>query len=458
MADIKRQIETWVRQAAVTALGEGGDTDPLLRPSKDPKFGDYQANLAMSLAKTLGKKPREIGEQIADCLRQSESGAAFEMIEVAGPGFINLKLTREALNRSVREMFDDDRLGVPEKASPEIVVVDYSSPNLAKEMHIGHLRSSIIGDAICRVLTLGGDMVIRQNHLGDWGTQFGMLLEHLIDTVWDKDAEHSIGDLNALYQDAKSRFDADPAFADRSRRRVVALQAGDEQSLVLWRQLIAESVRHMSHVYQKLELLLEAGDIRPESFYNSRLTAVVDDLRAAAVLVEDQGARVVFAEGFKNKEGDPLPLIVQKSDGGFGYAATDLAAVRFRVSELAATRIVYVVDARQADHFAQVFWTLRHAGWVAPTTQLEHVAFGTILGEDKRPFRTRSGGTVRLEEVLDEATERALKIIADKNPDLPAAEQRELAAAVGIGAVKYADLSSERIKDYVFDWQRMLAL
>lgn len=458
VADIKSEIETRVRQAAIAALGPSGDTDPLLRPSKDPKFGDYQANLAMSLGKTLGKKPREIGEEIAGALKNSAAAELFELIEVAGPGFINLKLSREALNRSVRAMFEDPRLGVPAKPHPDRVVVDYSSPNLAKEMHIGHLRSSIIGDAICRVLTLSGDSVIRQNHLGDWGTQFGMLLEHLIDTGWDKDGDHSISDLNALYQDAKRRFDADPAFADRSRNRVVALQAGEEQALTLWRQLIDESVRHMNSVYQKLGLLLEPSDIRPESFYNPQLGPVVSDLRAASVLVEDQGAQVVFPDGFKNKEGEPLPLIVQKRDGGFGYAATDLAAVRFRVSELKANRIVYVVDARQADHFAQVFWTLRRAGWVPPETQLEHVAFGTILGEDKKPFKTRSGGTVRLEEVLDDATERALTVIAEKNQELPLAEQRQLAAAVGIGAVKYADLSSERIKDYVFDWQRMLAL
>lgn len=458
MTDIRQQIESWVRSAAQSALGEAGDTDPLLRPSKDPKFGDYQVNLAMSLGKKLGTKPRQLGEQLAEAFRSHESAGHFEAIEVAGPGFINLTLSQAYVDQATRTMFDDPRLGVADKSQPETVVVDYSSPNLAKEMHIGHLRSSIIGDAICRVLTLTGDRVIRQNHLGDWGTQFGMLLEHLIDTGWDESADHSIGDLNQLYRDAKQRFDDDTDFADRCRRRVVGLQAGEEQAIRLWRQLIDESVSHMNSVYSLLGVLLDDDDIRPESFYNSELPRVVTDLRAAGDLVEDDGAQVVFNDGFKNKDGDPLPLIVQKSDGGFGYAATDLAAVRFRVDQLKASRIVYVVDARQSDHFALVFSTLRKAGWASADTQLEHVAFGTILGKDKKPFKTREGGTVRLVDVLSEAKDRALKVIAEKNPDLPVEEQTRIAHAVGVGAVKYADLSSERIKDYVFDWQRMLAL
>lgn len=461
VSDIKHLVEERVRRAAIAALGPAANVDPLVRAAKDERFGDYQANLAMSLGKAIGKNPREVGGAIAEAL-QAQTNALFARVEVAGPGFINLTLSQEAVEGALAEMARGERLGVPTAADSKTVVVDYCGVNLAKEMHIGHLRSTIIGDSIARILAFRGDSVIRQNHTGDWGTQFGMLLEHLIDTGWDADGEHQIGDLNDLYKQAKARFDADPAFADRSRARVVALQAGDEVALGLWRKLIDESVRHMDEVCGALGVLLTHDDIRPESYYNERLVPLVSELREKGLLVSDQGAQVVFCDGFTNKEGEPLPLIVQKSDGGFGYAATDLAAGKFRVETLGADRVVYVVDARQSDHFSQVFWILRKAG-IAPqeTVSLEHVAFGMILGKDKKPFKTRAGDSVRLADVLQEAEERATSIIRAKvesrGGTLSEEEQRGIGRAVGIGALKYADLSSERIKDYVFDWDRMLA-
>ena len=430
------------------------DADPQVRPA-DAQFGDYQSNLALGLAKQLRQKPRDLAQAIADRLTAE---GWFQRVEIAGPGFINLTLSDAAVLEAAAHMCDGARLGVTAPERPERVVVDYGSPNLAKEMHIGHLRSSIIGDAIARVLRFAGHEVILQNHIGDWGTPFGMLLEQLIDRGWDQAGDHSLADLNRLYEEARARFDSEPAFAERCRQRVVKLQGGDEESLAFWRRLIDESCAHMNHVFELLGVLLRDGDLRGESFYNPRLAGVVEDLRSGGLLVESDGAQVVFCEGFTSKTGAPLPLIVRKSDGGYGYAATDLAAARFRVQDLGATRVVYVVDARQSDHFAMVFWTLRKAGWVAPEVALEHVAFGTILGPDKKPFKTRSGGTVKLAEVLQEAVTRARAALEAKDRGLDAAELERIARAVGVGAVKYADLSSDRIKDYVFDYDRMLAL
>lgn len=454
---VRRQVESWIRAAAIAALGEAGDGDPMIRVA-DPKFGDYQANLAMRLGKTLGQKPRDVAQKIVDALDGSAGKDSFQDVSIAGPGFINLRLTRRALEEALRHMLQDERNGVPMAERPEHVVVDYSSPNLAKEMHIGHLRSTIIGDAIARLLEFRGDRVTRHNHLGDWGTQFGMLLEHLLDRGWDRSADHGISDLNQLYQEASARFKSDAAFKERSRQRVVALQAGDEQALSLWKQLIDESVRHMNDVYGLLGVKLTDQDVVPESFYNPELARVVSDLKQSGLLLESQGAQVVFPDGFKNKDGQPQPLIVQKSDGGFGYAATDLAAGRYRAATLGADRIVYVVDSRQSEHFQMVFWTLRKAGWVPADVRLEHVAFGTILGKDRKPFKTREGGSVRLAEVLEEAVSRARQVIEAKGTDLPVEERDAIARAVGVGAVKYADLSNERIKDYAFDYDRMLSL
>jgi arginyl-tRNA synthetase len=455
VGDIQAIVEDQLRQATRAALGEAyAETDPMVRAA-DPQFGDFQANLALSLAKATRKKPREIAQAIVDQLGQSP---VIARAEVAGPGFINLTLSDSAILEATRAMWADPRLGVEPPSQKSRIVVDYGGPNLAKEMHIGHLRSSIIGDAIARILRFAGHDVVLQNHIGDWGTQFGMLLEHLLDSGWDSQQDHSLSDLNRLYQDAKGRFDAEPEFAERSRSRVVKLQNGDAQSLQFWRMLIAESCAHMNEVFSRLGVLLSDQDRRGESFFNSRLPLVVSDLRSAGVLTESDGAQVVFCEGFTSKTGAPLPLIVQKSDGGFGYAATDLAAARFRIHELNRNRLIYVVDARQSDHFGMLFWTLRKAGWAAPDISLEHVAFGTILGADRKAFKTRSGGTVKLVDVLDEAVTRARATQEQKGRELDASELDQIARAVGVGAVKYADLSSDRIKDYSFDYDRMLSM
>jgi arginyl-tRNA synthetase len=449
MPDIQQTLERLLGEAVAAAFGdEFADADPILRQATNPRFGDYQANLAMGLAKRLNQKPRDIAEAIKDRL---PIGDTLVKAQVAGPGFINLTLNADLLAAQLAAMCNCDRLGVTAADPPTTVVIDYASPNLAKEMHIGHLRSTIIGDAIARVLEFQGQKVIRQNHLGDWGTQFGMLLEHLIDTGWEKSADHHIGDLNTLYQEAKKRDDADPGFAERARKRVVALQGGDGQSLTLWRMLIGESVRHMNDIFTRLGVALSDDDLKGESFYNDRLAPVTDALQSAGVAVQSEGALCVF------NDTDDAPLIVRKSDGGFGYAATDLAALRHRIEDLGGQRLIYVVDSRQRDHFNKFFDAARRAGWVGDT-RLEYVPFGTIMGKDRKPFKTRDGGTVRLADVLDEAVERAGKVIAAKAPDLSPKERDAIARVVGIGAVKYFDLSNDRIKDYIFDWDRMLAL
>lgn len=458
--DIQARVEDQLRAATRAALGEAyADVDPLVRGA-NARHGDYQANLALSLAKTARRAPREIAEAIVRELleRRGESESIVEAAEVAGPGFINLRLTEAGLLAAASEMFDSERLAVPLPEAPERVVVDYGGANLAKEMHIGHLRSSIIGDAIVRVLEFAGHEVIRQNHIGDWGTAFGMLVENLIDSGWDTEGDHTLADLNALYQSAKTRFDEDADFKERARTRVVKLQGGDPQSLKFWRRLIDESCAHMNDVFERLGIRLNEADLRGESFYNSRLPSVVDDLREAGLLVDSDGARVVFCDGFKTKAGEPLPLIVQKRDGGYGYATTDLAAARFRAQELRAQRIIYVVDARQSDHFAMVFWAVRKAAWVPEDVRLEHVAFGTILGKDKRPFKTRSGDPVKLASVIDDGVARARETLVSKGRELQSDELDTIARAVGVGAIKYADLSSDRIKDYVFDYDRMLSM
>lgn len=458
MSDLQNILEARLQAAVVAAFGsEYADTDPVIRPSNNPKFGDYQANLAMALGKQLGQKPRDVAEKIVASL---VAEGLFTGVEIAGPGFINLTLDVSALSGAASSMAKSAQLGVVSAQPPRQVVVDYASPNLAKEMHIGHLRSTIIGDALARTLGFMGHQVTRQNHIGDWGTQFGMLLEHLIDQGWAPGSEqdHSISDLNTLYQDAKKRYDREPEFAERARQRVVALQAGEEASRAIWQQLIAESVRHMNEVFARLGVLLDDGDLAAESFYNDKLGAVVADLSADGLLHDLDGAKVAYVDGYLNREGEPLPMAVQKSDGGFGYPATDLAAVRYRVQGLGADRVIYVVDSRQKDHFGQFFALARQAGWVPDDARLDYVSFGTILGKDKKPFKTREGGTVKLADVLDEAVVRAEAAIAEKNPDLPLEERQAVAQSVGIGAVKYADLSNDRIKDYVFDYDRMLAL
>ena len=442
-----------VRAALATLGPDAAGADPSVRPSK---VADYQVNAAFELAKRLGRNPREVAAELVEALDVADVCSS---VEVAGPGYVNLVLSDEHIAAEVVALLADDRLGVRAAAHPETVVVDYSAPNVAKEMHVGHLRSTVIGDAVVRLLASLGHTTIRQNHLGDWGTPFGMLIEHIADIGEDEAAhELSIGDLDGFYRAARQKFDADPAFAERSRARVVELQAGDPRTLELWRLLVAESTSYFSSVYEKLGVTLTADDYAGESSYNDGLAPVVDELREKGLLVTDAGAECVFPPGFVGREGEPQPVIVRKSDGGYGYAATDLAAIRHRLVDLGATWVLYVVGAPQATHLAQIFAVAEMAGWLAPPARAEHVAFGSVLGSDGKIFRTREGGTVKLADLLDDAVARAAALVAEKSTDLDAEEQATVARSIGIGAVKYADLSSDRIKDYTFDWERMLAL
>lgn len=438
------------RRALERAFGaEHADADPVLRSSQ---HADFQANLALPLGKRLGRPPREVAGAIVAALEPSE---LLDKTEVAGPGFINVWVGKGWLSRALADAAREN-LGLEPASRVETVAIDYSSPNVAKEMHVGHLRSTIIGDALARVLEAEGHRVVRQNHLGDWGTPFGMLIEHLVDGGAES-AEHSVRDLNAFYRAARKKFDDDPSFAERARKRVVLLQGGDADTLALWRRLVDASKAYFGSVYALLGISLSDADVAGESLYNPMLAGVVEELRRKGLAVDSEGAVCVFPPGFTGREGEPLPLIVQKQDGGYGYATTDLAAVRYRIEKLGASRIVYVVGAPQAQHLAMVFETAKLAGWLAPPARAEHVAFGSVLGTDKKMLKSREGESTRLIDLLEEAVSRARAIVAEKNPGLSQAEQEAIARAVGIGAVKYADLSSDRIKDYVFDWDRMLA-
>lgn len=439
-------------RALLAAFGaEHQKADPMIRRSDR---ADFQADVALGLARKVGKKPREVAEEIT---RHLDVTDLVSKVEIAGPGFINLTLADAWLSSALASAATDPRLGVAAVASPDTVVIDYGSPNVAKEMHVGHLRTSVIGDALVRHFDFLGHRTIRRNHLGDWGTPFGMLIEHLLDVGAGDVSKVTIEDLDGFYRDARGKFDGDPSFAERSRKRVVELQRGDRATLALWKKLVDESKRYFGQVFARLGVLLTDEDIRGESFYNPELDGVVEALRAKGLLQESDGALCVFPEGFKGKEGDPLPLIVRKQDGGYGYAATDLAAIRDRIEKLGGTRLLYVVGAPQGQHFAMVFAVAKAAGWLVPPVRAEHVAFGSVLGPDKKMFKTRSGGTVKLIELIDEAVARAGALVAEKNPDLDAATRAEVARQIGIGAIKYVDLSSDRIKDYVFDWSRMLS-
>lgn len=449
MADPISELLPIFRAAAVDAFGaEHSSVDPMLRPSK---HADYQANLAMSLAKSVGRAPREVAKAIVDRL---PTGGWIERAEIAGPGFINLWVGKPRLSEEL-ERFLAGEWGM-HAANAERIVIDYSSPNVAKEMHVGHLRSTIIGDALARVFEALGHTVIRQNHVGDWGTPFGMLIEHLLDGGTEA-AEHSVSDLGAFYQEARKQFDADPEFAERARQRVVMLQALDPATIELWKKLVGASKQYFGAVYQLLGVTLREQDIAGESLYNPWLAEVVEQLTNKGLAVESDGATCVFPPGFSGRDDQPLPLIIQKQDGGYGYATTDLAALRYRTQKLGAQRIFYVVGAPQAQHLAMVFASARLAGWLPENVSAVHVPFGSVLGQDKKIFRTRAGSTTRLVDLLNEAVARATAIVAEKNPSLESEEQKQIARMVGIGAVKYADLSNDRVKDYVFDWDRMLA-
>jgi len=435
-------------RAAFDALTPGAD--PVLRPSDR---SDYQANGVMALAKTLGLNPRDTAAQVLSHLDL----AGVAEVEVAGPGFLNLTLSTGFLSDQLRALLADERLGVA-LVGGRTAVIDYSAPNVAKEMHVGHLRSTVIGDALARMYRFRGYQVIARNHVGDWGTPFGMLIEHLLDLGEDEAiASLSIGDLDSFYRGARAKFDADDAFKERSRSRVVALQSGDEETRRLWRILVDESVAYFAEVYAALDVTLTPDDVVGESYYNDMLEDVVRDLDALGLLVESGGALCVFPEGFTNRDGEPLPLIVQKRDEGFGYAASDLAAVRDRVSRLHADEILYVVGAPQGQHFEMVFAVARAAGWLPDSVRCEHVAFGNVLGPDRKMFKTRTGETVKLIGLLDEATQRADAALAQRSNNLSPDERHHLARQIARAAVKYADLSTDRQRDYVFDLDRMIA-
>ena len=460
-------LEAQLRAAMQRAFPGVEAADPQLAPASKPEFGDFQANGALPLAKPLGQSPRAIATAIVAQLTP-DPGFTELCLEpvIAGPGFINLTLRPERLTAEVLARLEDAQLGVPQARSASPVVVDFSSPNIAKEMHVGHLRSTIIGDCLARVLAFRGHGVLRLNHVGDWGTQFGMLITHLkqvapqaLDTADAVD----LGDLVVFYRQAKARFDDDEAFQTTSREEVVRLQSGDPVSLRAWGLLCDQSRREFQLIYDRLDIRLTE---RGESFYNPYLADVVADLDGAGLLVTDDGARCVFLEGVSGKEGKPLPVIVQKRDGGFNYATTDLAAIRYRLAAPpagdGARRLIYVTDAGQAAHFAGVFQVARRAGWVPADAQLEHVPFGLVQGDDGKKLKTRSGDTVRLRDLLDEAVERAeadlRRRLADEGRHEEETFIQHVSTTVGIAAVKYADLSTNRITNYQFSFERMLAL
>ena len=462
---ILRQLEEKFSKAFVSGFGSDyADRDPIIRPAADERFGDYQCNAAMSLAKELKAKPRDIAGKIVEDL---DVGQMCEAPEIAGPGFINLRLKADWLADATGSVRGSERLGLPKVDEPLRVVVDYSGPNIAKEMHVGHLRSTIIGDVISHVLALIGHEVIRQNHIGDWGMQFGMLITYLFDAYEPSQlssGDFDIPDIEAFYRQAQAKYKSDEAFAERSRNMVVALQGGDKDANRAWQVFRGKSIEHCEDIYRRLNVDLKREDIRGESFYNDLLPGIVKELlEEKKIAVEDDDAICIFIEGFKTKDGDPLPVIIRKRDGGYLYATTDLAAIKFRVNELKANRIIYVTDARQILHFEQIFAVAHKAGLdiqaeTERQTQFDHVTFGSVLGEDGRPLKTRSGENVKLAELLDEAVDRARAVVDEKNPDLSEDRRQRIAEAVGIGAVKYADLSNSRTSDYIFSFDKMLAL
>ena len=452
MTDPQEALARLVSSALAEAFGpEFADADPVIRPSQ---FADYQANVALPLAKRLGRPPRDVAAELASHLGGTD---VVQPPDVSGPGFINLTLRDDWIAAQATGQLGDPRLGVLPADRPQTVVVDYSAPNVAKEMHVGHLRTTVVGDSIVRVLEYLGHTVIRANHIGDWGTQFGMLLEHLID-VGEEAAYQQLaaGEINAFYQAAKASFDADPSFMDRSRRRVVALQAGDAETMRLWQMLVNDTKHYYNAIYAKLGVTLTDADLDPESFYNPVLASVCDELEAKGVAVISDGALCAFPPGFTSRDGSPLPLILRKSDGGYGYATTDMAAIRYRICDLHANRIIYVVGSEQAQHFAMVLAVARQAGWLTDEVRAEHAAIGMVTGADRKRFRTRAGGSVKLTDLISEAVERAEEVIKDRYDDPEVRGQ--IAEAVGIGALKYADLSVDRESSYMLDFNRMLAL
>ena len=440
-------------QPAFDAVAGRTGVDPVVRPSDR---ADAQANGALALAKELGRPPREVAEAVlAEALKLPDLRAS---LEVAGPGFLNIVVNDDFLADEIAAVSADERLGVRSASPTRRVVVDYSAPNVAKEMHVGHLRTTVIGDSLVRMLEFVGHEVIRENHIGDWGTPFGMLIEHLLDLGETEAADHlSLGDLDGFYKQARAKFDADDTFKERSRARVVLLQGGDAETLRLWKLLVGLSTKHFNAVYDRLGVLLTDDDLMGESAYNDLLPQVITRLDALGLLQQSDGADVVFPPGYTNRDGDPLPLIVQKGTGGFNYATSDLACVIDRIERLNADLLLYVVGAPQAQHLSMVFDVARMAGWLAEPAEAVHVAFGSVLGSDRKMLKSRSGEPLKFVDLLDEALVRAEASVAEKNPDLAVEDRLAIARQVGIGAVKYADLSTDRVRDYVFDWDRMLS-
>lgn len=450
--NIQALLSEKVSQALIAA-GAPADCEPQVRQSAKVQFGDYQANGVMAVAKKLGMAPRQLAEQV---LTHLDLNGIANKVEIAGPGFINIFLDPAFLAQGVSDALKSDRLGV---AQPEAqtVVIDYSAPNVAKEMHVGHLRSTIIGDAAVRTLEFLGHKVIRANHVGDWGTQFGMLIAYLEKQQQENAGEMALSDLEGFYREAKKHYDEDEVFAERARNYVVKLQGGDAYFLEMWRKLVDITMTQNQITYDRLNVTLTRDDVMGESLYNPMLPGIVADLKAKGLATESEGATVVFLDEYKNKEGEPMGVIIQKKDGGYLYTTTDIACAKYRYETLHADRVLYYIDSRQHQHLMQAWTIVRKAGYVPASVPLEHHMFGMMLGKDGKPFKTRAGGTVKLSDLLDEALERARRLVAEKNPDMPADELEKLANAVGIGAVKYADLSKNRTTDYVFDWDNMLA-
>ncbi|HTZ94433.1 MAG TPA: arginine--tRNA ligase [Streptosporangiaceae bacterium] len=452
MGDPEAALAALVRQALADEFGaEFAATDPSIRPSA---FADFQANAALSLSKRLGRSPRDIAGPVADRLN---AAPAVAKAEVSGPGFINITLADEWIAEQSAEQLADPRLGVPFAQPAQRMVVDYSGPNVAKELHAGHLRPTVVGDAIVRVLEFLGHDVIRAAHLGDWGTPFGQLIEHAIDigeqATYDQLAS---GEFTAFYQAARAKFDSDPVFADRSRKRVVQLQAGEPDTMRLWQLLVDDSMEYLRRIYARLNITLTDADMAPESFYNPMLDDVCDELERRGLAVISDGALCAFPPGFTGRDGKPVPLMLRKSDGGYGYDSTDAAAIRYRLTELGVTRIIYVVGSEQSQHLQMIFELARQAGWLVPPATAEHAVIGLMTGPGGQRLRTRSGEQVKLADLMDEAVDRAATVIADRYSD--PVQRSQIAEAVGIGALKYGDLSVARDSGYVLDFDRLLAL
>jgi len=450
MLSIKSQLSLQCAEIIQRVLGM--DADAGIEVAGQAQFGDYQANGLLKLAKILKQNPKALADQVATAWQQSNP---LLRLEPSGPGFINIYLSNDFVQTALSQLWNDPRLGIAKTTDPKNIVVDYGGANVAKEMHVGHLRSAVIGDAVVRILDFLGEHPIRQNHIGDWGTQFGMLIEHILEHHIELSTQ--VSDLDQLYKTAKQRFDNDNTFAERSRLRVVTLQQGDQTTLMIWRELIKVSEQHFEEVYRRLGVLLTHEDICGESFFNDQLPLLIEALAEKELLQDSDGAKVMLIDGYVDRDQKPLPLMLRKSDGGYLYATTDLAAMRYRIEQLRAQEIIYVTDARQKQHFAMLFAALEKTGWLPTDVKLQHLPFGAVLGADRKPFKTRSGESIKLVDLIQESMTRAADKIKPKNPNLDDAVLQHLAREVGVGALKYADLASDKVKDYIFDWDLMLA-